>query len=133
MLYKHYVKIDGENRVIKPFSDAFEQPVEGDKFIKDSDDRFYDLPCVKNIDGSYNWKWDENSATIVERTQEEKQVEINAQRKTELFVYIQDLQKQLDALANLKVYTDMPELDINAKMAEIETARDTAIIEYNTL
>lgn len=46
-MYKHYIRLDSTNRIVKGYSDAFEQPQEGDI-------------CI-NEDGSYQFRLEPDS------------------------------------------------------------------------
>lgn len=57
-LNKHYIRVDKDNCVIKSFSDAFEQPQDGDIFIKEGGRHYNNLdlyvnglPKYKYVDG----------------------------------------------------------------------------------
>ena len=129
--YKHYVRIDENNRVIKSFSDAFEQPIEGDKLVEESDNRHYNLQLYdENMVLKYKWV---EGTGIVERTQEEKQPEINAKRKEGLKQEIIDLQRRIDACANLLVYTTVDTTSIIAERDALIAERDSKIAEFNNL
>jgi len=129
--YKHYVRIDENNKVIKSFSDAFEQPIEGDKLVEESDNRHYNLQLYdENMVLKYKWV---EGTGIVERTQEEKQPEINAKRKEGLKQEIIDLQRRIDACANLLVYTTVNTTSIIAERDALIAERDSKIAEFNNL
>lgn len=43
-MYKHYVRLNQDKYIINSFSDAFEEPIKTDIFIRESDSRhFYPL------------------------------------------------------------------------------------------
>ena len=78
--HNHYLRIDSESRVIKGFSDAFEQPEESDILYAEGAGRHFE------IDGETNpslitemqipkFKWDGES--LVPRTHEEIQIDID--------------------------------------------------------
>ena len=46
---KHYVRIDEEKRIIKGFSDAFEQPQENDIVINEQGGRHFRLPFENRV------------------------------------------------------------------------------------
>jgi hypothetical protein len=74
--YKHYIRINESNDVIHGFSDAFEQPQEGDILILEDGPRhfheaFPDL--LTNARGQFRFKWSDGH--IVERTQQELDAE----------------------------------------------------------
>jgi hypothetical protein len=127
----HYVRIDEQNRVIKSFSTDFEQPLEGDKLVAENAGRHYNLD-IYGLDGVLKYKWVEGTG-VVERTQEEKQPEINAMKKASLQQIIIDLQKRIDACANLLTYTGVNASDIEVEMNALITERDNKIVEYNNL
>ena len=45
---KHYIRIDTEGRIIKGFSDAFEQPIDGDICINEKGGRHFEMLGVVN-------------------------------------------------------------------------------------
>lgn len=77
-LYEIYVEVDEKNRIVKIFSDLFEQPTDKSIFIEAGQgDRFAHahLYLEKSIyDDGYNYKYEDGE--IVERTEEEKQSDI---------------------------------------------------------
>ena len=46
--YKHYIRINENNEIIKVFSDAFEQPEENDICINDNTERHCSLQVMEN-------------------------------------------------------------------------------------
>jgi hypothetical protein len=64
--YNHYIKIDSNNLVIYGFSDAFEQPIEGDIQLTGDFGRHYQTQLT-NLRGQFLYKWE--NGTMVERTQ----------------------------------------------------------------
>jgi hypothetical protein len=71
---KHYVRLDTENRVIKGFSDAFEQPTDGDICINEQGGRHFEIsgvinPPLINEAGIYLYKYVDG--TVLERTADE--------------------------------------------------------------
>lgn len=77
-LYEIYVEVDEKNRIVKIFSDLFEQPTDKSIFIEAGQgDRFTHahLYLEKPIyDTAYNYKYEDGE--VVERTEEEKQEDI---------------------------------------------------------
>ncbi|MCL1819418.1 MAG: hypothetical protein FWG36_02035 [Oscillospiraceae bacterium] len=60
---KHYIRIDNYNRIIKGFSDAFEQPEQSDICINEQGGRHFELfgetnPPPFTMDGIPLYKWD---------------------------------------------------------------------------
>ena len=41
--YKHYIRVDSENNIIKTFSSAFEQSQEGDILHRETEERHFNL------------------------------------------------------------------------------------------
>ena len=79
--YKHYIRLDTENRIIKGFSDAFEQPIDGDICINEQGDMHFKMlgfinPNLENEQNIYIYKY--ASGSISERTADEIQADINA-------------------------------------------------------
>jgi hypothetical protein len=75
---KHYIRIDMENRVIKGFSDAFEQPTDGDICINEQGGRHFELngvinPPLMEEHGVYLYKYADS--TVQERTADEIQAD----------------------------------------------------------
>lgn len=64
MNYKHYIRIDKQNRIIQAFSDAFRQPEDGDILIADTNERHFNLDLLRD-DGFYRYEW--NGKEIIER------------------------------------------------------------------
>lgn len=56
--YKHYIRIDAKGYVIKAFSDAFEQPQEGDILVAETEERHYN-PELFTMVGAPRYKWSE--------------------------------------------------------------------------
>jgi len=75
--YKHYIRLDSNNNIVYGFSDAFEQPQEGDICINENGGRHFELNGVINpslaIDGIYRFKYVDGE--IVEKTSEEIEAE----------------------------------------------------------
>ena len=70
--YKYYIRTLPTGEIVHSFSDAFEQPQEGDILVAESPERCWSL-IIKDMNGCYNYKWDGNK--IVERTIQEKQTD----------------------------------------------------------
>lgn len=82
---KHYIRLNGTNRVIKGFSDAFEEPLETDICINEQGGRQFELFGEINpqlFDGytcaMYKYVETENGFDIVETTQQERQEELES-------------------------------------------------------
>lgn len=76
---KHYIRLDTNNRIIKGFSDAFEQPEEQDICINQEGGRHFELlgqvnPLLTNMDGSHLYKYEDGN--IVEITEAEQEEEV---------------------------------------------------------
>lgn len=69
-MYKHYIRVDGNTNIIKAFSDAFEQPEEGDICITEDGDRHFNLDIFEIQTNAYKYKWVNN--TITEKTLDEQ-------------------------------------------------------------
>jgi len=54
--YRHYIRLNEDGLIIKRFSDAFDNPQEGDICVKDDADRHYNDP-VMSVRGQYISKW----------------------------------------------------------------------------
>ena len=71
--YKHYIRIDEDNNIIKGFSDAFEQPQADDICINEQGGYQFRLepggeenPLLYTMDGIPLYRWD---GTVVKRTE----------------------------------------------------------------
>lgn len=78
--HKHYIRLDG-NKIIKGFSDAFEQPLESDVCINEQGGYQFRLfvggienPALINMQGCHNYKY--AGGTVKETAAEEKQAEL---------------------------------------------------------
>lgn len=112
---KHYIRLDTENRIIKGFSDAFEQPIDGDICINKQGGRHFELlgvvnPLLMDMQGIYLYKYVDG--VIKERTTEEIQADIN---KIVVPISEMDLLK-----AQLKAETERREF-VEECIAEIAT------------
>ncbi|MCG8401359.1 MAG: hypothetical protein MJA84_07150 [Firmicutes bacterium] len=77
----HYIKLDDQNRIVKGFSNAFEQPEITDICINEHGGRHFELngqinPPLFNNQGIPLYKWD--GTQVIERTQQEIQSDIDA-------------------------------------------------------
>lgn len=70
--YKHYIRVDANNIVIHAFSDAFEQPQDGDILVESDAGRHYNLQLM-NERGQYIYKV--VNGQMVARTQTELDTE----------------------------------------------------------
>ena len=71
---KHYIRTDAEGNIVYGFSDAFEQPLDGDICITEQGGRQFDLlgeinPSLRNDDGMYLYKYE--GGVPVKKTPEE--------------------------------------------------------------
>lgn len=97
MDYKHYIRTNEENSIVKVFSTAFEEPDQEDILICETDERHFN-----KIDGKYifdsnripNFKYNNK---IVEMTEQEKQNTLEYQNKVE-----QEKQNQVNVLIEAK-------------------------------
>lgn len=76
---KHYIAIDTNGRIIKGFSDAFEQPIDGDICINEQGGRHFEMlgvvnPPLTEETGVYQYKYVDG--IVSERTTEEIQGDI---------------------------------------------------------
>lgn len=81
---KHYIRVDANNRIIKGFSTAFEQPLETDICINEDGGRHFEMlgivnPPLMNMQGIYLYKYENGEA--IERTAEEMQADIDTSSK----------------------------------------------------
>ena len=77
---KHYIQLDDQNRIVKGFSNAFEQPEVTDICINEQGGRHFELnghinPPLFNNQGVPLYKWD--GTQVIERTQQEIQSDID--------------------------------------------------------
>ena len=80
-VYRHYIRLDLEGRIIKGFSDAFEQPIDGDICINEQGGRHFGMfgvinPPLTDMQGIYLYKYVDG--VEAERTSEEIQRDIDA-------------------------------------------------------
>lgn len=85
---KHYIRVDDQNRIIKGFSDAFEEPLETDICVNEDGGRHFKLnnavnPPLTDVEGIYLYKYDNG---IVERTPMELEGDRAPQPKSEFEV-----------------------------------------------
>jgi hypothetical protein len=78
---KHYIRLDTKNRVIKGFSDAFEEAKDDDICINEQGGRHFEIngvinPPLTNENGVYIYKYADS--TVQERTEDEIQADIDA-------------------------------------------------------
>lgn len=73
--YKHYIRIDSNNIIIHGFSDAFEQPIEGDIPLQGDLGRHFQIPLTTER-GQFKYKLEDSA--FVERATEELDAEWNA-------------------------------------------------------
>jgi hypothetical protein len=81
---KHYIRIDAINCIIKGFSDAFEQPGEGDICINQQGCRHFELlgqinPPLTNMSGIHLYKYTDGAVT--ETTEAERAAELANMQK----------------------------------------------------
>ncbi|MDH6430292.1 MULTISPECIES: hypothetical protein [unclassified Paenibacillus] len=108
--YKHYIRIDDTGRIIYGFSDAFEQPLEGDILVSvDAPRHFHENftePLV-NDRGQFRFKW---KGDFLERSQSEfdaewlnrpltppTEIEILREENTELKLALTELAEAQEA------------------------------------
>lgn len=79
--HKHYIRLDADKKIIRGFSDAFEQPKKGDICINEQGDRHFELDSEINpvlITNEsiplYEWK----SGKVIKRSQMNIQADIDA-------------------------------------------------------
>ncbi len=80
----HYIRLDSNNRIIKGFSDAFEQPEVNDICINQEGCRHFELlgqinPPLTNISGIHLYKYTDGAVT--ETTEAERAAELAAMPK----------------------------------------------------
>ena len=80
---KHYIRIDEENRIVKGFSDAFEESQEDDIVIAEQANRHFQLPFkghvnppIKTDEGIPLYKYE--NGEVKTRSEEEIQSDIDA-------------------------------------------------------
>lgn len=68
--YKHYIRTNDQNEIIHAFSDAFEQPIETDILLGETEERHcqFQIMSEKYI-GKYKYKFADGE--IIEKTDEE--------------------------------------------------------------
>ena len=71
-MYKHYIRINEDNYIIKAFSDAFIKPLQNDICIYTGNNRHYHLQ-IYNEDGLYNYKY--VNGQVIETTSDILEVE----------------------------------------------------------
>jgi len=75
-MYKHYIRTNEAGTVVHGFSDAFEQPQDGDILVLENGPRHFHEAwpeSLRNERGQYRFRW--VNGQRVERTQEELDVE----------------------------------------------------------
>lgn len=103
MEYKHYIRIDSQNRIIAAFSDAFQSPQDGDILYRESDERHFHLELHRE-DGFLRYEWD--GKKIIERTElttDETALLSEQQAKTALAESDQAMIRGIDDLVNLLI------------------------------
>jgi len=89
MEYKHYIRLDKNNRIIAAFSDAFETPQDGDILYRESDERHFHLELYRE-DGFLRYECEWNGKEIVFKSKDILLAESNAKKIAELKKYIYD-------------------------------------------
>ena len=68
--YRHYIRINEQNEIIHAFSNAFEQPIEGDILFQETEQRHCQLNILsEKYIGKYKYKYIDGK--IIEKTEEE--------------------------------------------------------------
>lgn len=73
-MYKHYIKIDANNNVITTFSDAFKKSDGNSIFLKDSENRHFNMKLYSIEDKEiirYLYRYDSGQIEIIKKTQQE--------------------------------------------------------------
>lgn len=84
-MYKHYIKVDGNNNVISSFSDAFKEPDQDSILIIESTERHYNLDLFAYINGGINvYKYKYDKGNVVEKTFQEINNELNSIENKEI-------------------------------------------------
>lgn len=131
--YKNYIRVNGNGHIIKSFSTAFEQPIEGDIEIVGSNKRHYNLDLFRE-DGLPRLKY--SGGVIIETVNEDLTVELQIRAndiiKVELENLDRTLQRSVEDIINLLVAKgliaigDLPQEIISAK-AQKEALRQQLI------
>ena len=90
-MYKHYIRTNENNEIVKVFSDAFEQAIETDTLYKETEERHFNLN-IKNIEyNTYNYKFVDSEiveneisdSIILSKARNEKLSELNSEYQLE--------------------------------------------------
>lgn len=103
MEYKHYIRINSQNRIIAAFSDAFLSPQDGDILYRETDERHFNIDLHRE-DGFFRYEWD--GKEIIERTEltaDETALLSEQQDKAALAASDQGVIRGIDDLVNLLV------------------------------
>lgn len=136
---KHYIRIDEQNRIIHGFSDAFEQPQEGDICINEQGGYQFRLyPNGEENPALYEWnymiplyKWD--GENVVARMQEEIDADIAALPEPEPTPTMDERVSELEAALMQTDEIAIELYEAQAVQEEINIAQDEALIEIYEL
>lgn len=98
---KHYIRIDQNNRIIKGFSDDFEEPMETDICINEDGGRHFEFlgninPTLINSEYIYIYKYE--NGEVLQRTENEIEQDLatlHEASQNESVLSIEDLKRQL--------------------------------------
>jgi enolase len=111
---RHYIRLDG-NLIVKAFSDAFEQPEEGDICVNENGGRHFNLDLYRE-DGLPRYKYDYENELILETTNEDlvKQLETLVLKEE-----LQELEKRLSD-TDWIIIRQMSTNDLDRKINDLE-------------
>jgi hypothetical protein len=69
-MYKHYIRINEDDEIIRTFCNIFETPQEGDILFKETEERHFNKSLI-NDDGFYKYIYDISDNTITKRTDDQ--------------------------------------------------------------
>ena len=102
MEYKHYIRIDSQNRIIAAFSDAFLSPQDGDILYRESDERHFNPELFDEM-GIPKLEWKGKKIIEHKYDDDDKAAVTLAQSKAALAASDQGVIRGIDDLVNLLV------------------------------
>jgi len=114
--YKHYIRINEKNEIICAFSSAFQQPLETDILLKETEDRHCSFQVFsEKYLGKYKYKW--INGKVLEKTEEElfpleelkaRKIQLLNDKTQGLIIKDYPLWKQINLLSGMNLQ-DTPE------------------------
>lgn len=137
-IYNHYLQINDSNEVISAFSDAFQQPKDGDILLCTTDQRHCQLQIYsEKYIGKYKYWW--RDGKLVEKTEDELMPLEEVQQRKVVEIAQQAETTLLQNYSHLDIYTALinQDTDTLSQIADfinqVQTAKTSAVSDINTL